>query len=157
MLHEHGLPEAVRSAARAASVPATVRASHVGRYPEQIEVAVYFSCLEALQNAAKHAGADAAVVITMWERDERIMFEVRDDGRGFAADLIEQGRGLTNMRDRLEAVGGSLSLISTPRQGTRIHGEAPVAVPADDAPGEAFGRGPADRAHPGSPELHRQT
>jgi len=158
VLHERGLPEAIRSAARVASIPVTVRASHVGRYPEQIEVAVYFSCLEALQNSAKHAGANAAVIITLWERDGRIMFEVRDDGRGFDSESIEQGRGLTNMRDRLEAVGGSLIFISTPRKGTRIHGEAPTEAPADDAPsGPALRRAPADRARRGSPELRPQT
>ena len=107
ILHEHGLPEAIRSAARVATVPVSVRASKVARYPEQIEVAVYFSCLEALQNAAKHAGSRAAVVITLWERDGRIIFEVRDDGRGFDPESMERGRGLTNMRDRLEAVGGA--------------------------------------------------
>jgi signal transduction histidine kinase len=133
VLHERGLPEAIRSAARVASLPASVRASKVGRYPEQIEVAVYFSCLEALQNAAKHAGSRAAVTITLWERDERIIFEVRDDGRGFDPESMERGRGLTTMRDRLEAVGGSLVFISTPNKGTRIRGEAPTTLPAGDA------------------------
>jgi signal transduction histidine kinase len=132
VLHERGLPEAIRSAARAAAVPASVRASKVARYPEQIEVAVYFSCLEALQNAAKHAGARAAVTITLWERDGRIIFEVRDDGRGFDPESMERGRGLTTMRDRLEAVGGSLMFISTPRKGTRIRGEAPTTLADED-------------------------
>ncbi|MGZ4298361.1 MAG: sensor histidine kinase [Solirubrobacteraceae bacterium] len=137
VLHERGLPEAIRSAGRAAVVPVTVRASHVGRYPEPIEVAVYFSCLESLQNALKHAGSGAAVVITLWERDGRIVFEVRDDGRGFDAESVDRGRGLTNMRDRLEAVGGSLRVISTPGNGTRIHGEAPMTAPVDDVPPRA--------------------
>jgi signal transduction histidine kinase len=158
VLHDRGLPEAIRSAARASSMPATVRASHVGRYPEQIEVAVYFSCLEALQNSAKHAGSNAAVVITLWERDGWIMFEVRDDGRGFDSEATDQGRGLTNMRDRLAAVGGSLIFISSPRKGTRIHGGAPVTAPADDAPPLRRLRGaPADRARPPSPERRPQT
>ncbi|MGZ4194175.1 MAG: sensor histidine kinase, partial [Solirubrobacteraceae bacterium] len=137
VLYERGLPEAIRSAGRAAVVPVTVRASHVGRYPEPIEVAVYFSCLESLQNALKHAGSGAAVVITLWERDGRIVFEVRDDGRGFDAESVDRGRGLTNMRDRLEAVGGSLRVISTPGNGTRIHGEAPMTAPVDDVPPRA--------------------
>jgi signal transduction histidine kinase len=131
VLHERGLPEAIRSAARVASVPVSVRASKVARYPEQIEVAVYFSCLEALQNAAKHAGSRAVVTITLWERDGRVIFEVRDDGRGFDPESMERGRGLTTMRDRLEAVGGSLMFISTPRKGTRIRGEAPTVLPAE--------------------------
>ena len=157
VLAERGLSEAVRSAARATSVPVTVRASHVGRYPEQIEVAVYFSCLEALQNAAEHAGANAEVVITLWEREGRIMFELRDDGRGFDPESIHQGRGLTNMRDRMEAVGGSLIFISTPRKGTRIHGEAPITVPLDDVPPErVIGRAAADRGGRGPAGLRPQ-
>jgi signal transduction histidine kinase len=152
VLHERGLPEAIRSAARAGSVPVTVRASHVGRYPEQVEVAIYFSCLEALQNAAKHAGPRAAVIITLWERDGRIVFEVRDDGRGFDSESVDQGRGLTNMRDRLEAVGGTLIFISSPRKGTRIRGEAPIAPPHDgSAARDDITGGPAGRARPGSP------
>lgn len=132
LLHERGLPEAIRSAARAASVPAGVRASQIGRYPEQIEVAVYFSCLEALENAAKHAGSRAAVTITLREREGRIIFEVGDDGRGFDPESMKRGRGLTTMRDRLEAVGGSLMFISTPNKGTRIRGDAPTTLPRED-------------------------
>lgn len=147
LLHERGLPEAIRSAARVASVPVSVRASKVARYPEQIEVAVYFSCLEALENAAKHAGSRAAVTITLWERDGRIIFEVRDDGRGFDPESMGRGRGLTTMRDRLEAVGGSLMFISTPRKGTRIRGEAPTALSVD---ADGLTARPAVPGHPGS-------
>jgi signal transduction histidine kinase len=158
VLHERGLPEAIRSAARATAVPATVRASHVGRYPEPIEVAIYFSCLEALQNAAKHAGSRVAVVITLWERDGRVMFEVRDDGRGFDSESIEQGRGLTNMRDRLEAVGGTLIFISTPRKGTRIHGEAPISpLSTDGVPRRGVNGVPAGLGRRESPVPHPQT
>jgi signal transduction histidine kinase len=158
VLHERGLPEAIRSAARATSVPTTVRASHVGRYPEQIEVAIYFSCLEALQNAAKHAGSRAAVVITLWEREGRVMFEVRDDGRGFDAESLGQGRGLTTMRDRLDAVGGSLIFISSPRKGTRIHGEAPIPRRGDDAPErDRLNGAPVVLVPRGSPAPHPQT
>ncbi len=151
VLHEHGLPEAIRSAARVSSVPASVRASEVARYPEQIEVAVYFSCLEALQNAAKHAGSRAAVVITLWERDGRIIFEVRDDGRGFDPESMERGRGLINMRDRLKAVGGSLMFISTPGKGTRIRGEAPTAPPGGDGGITALRGGRGRRGSPAGP------
>jgi signal transduction histidine kinase len=151
ILHEHGLPEAIRSAARIATVPASVRASKVARYPEQIEVAVYFSCLEALENASKHAGSRAAVVITLWERDGRIIFEVRDDGRGFDPESMERGRGLTNMRDRLEAVGGSLMFLSTPGKGVRIRGEAPTVARAEDAEITAPRAGPGRRGSPARP------
>jgi signal transduction histidine kinase len=158
LLHERGLPEAIRSAARATSVPATVRASHVRRYPEQIEVAIYFSCLEALENAAKHAGSRAAVVITLWERDGRVMFEVRDDGQGFDSESIDHARGLTNMRDRLEAVGGTLIFISSPRKGTRIHGEVPISPPHTDEAARTRVNGvPAALVPRGSPAPHPQT
>ena len=83
VLHEHGLVEALKSVGRRAPVPVSVRGSGIGRYREDIEVAVYFCCLEALQNIAKHAGAGASGAIILWQDRQRLWFEVRDSGAGF--------------------------------------------------------------------------
>jgi signal transduction histidine kinase len=102
-----------------------VEANGVKRYPPQVEAAVYFCCLEALQNAAKYAGQGASARVRLWEEAGGLLFEVADNGRGFDASASD-GAGLTNLRDRLGAVGGTLRVESTPGQGTRIHGAVPV-------------------------------
>ena len=86
---------------------------------------MYFSCLEALQNAAKHAGGASAVTITLAD-DGAFRFAVRDDGAGFAAGSAGSGRGLTNMRDRLAAVRGDLTIDSASGRGTTIAGVIPL-------------------------------
>jgi signal transduction histidine kinase len=85
---------------------------------------VYFCCLEALQNATKHAEASSVSIVVSDGRDLR--FEVRDDGRGFDVRQVDLGHGLTNIRDRIVAVGGTLRVESRPGRGTRISGTIPV-------------------------------
>jgi signal transduction histidine kinase len=126
LLARAGLGEALRAASRAAALPTTVRVERVGRYPTEIETTVYFSCSEALQNAAKHATGATAVAISVWQ-DRELHFEVRDDGAGFDVATTPFGRGLTNLSDRLSAVGGTIRLQSTPGQGTVLGGSIPVA------------------------------
>jgi PAS domain S-box-containing protein len=126
LLADYGLAKALQTAAEAAPLHATVRAGHVGRYPEAIESAVYFCCLEALQNAAKHATGAGSVALALSETDgARLAFEVRDDGPGLAQPNTG-GAGLANMRDRIAAVGGSLAIDSPAGMGTRIAGEVPL-------------------------------
>ncbi len=96
----------------------------IGRFPEQLEAAVYFCCLEVLQNAAKHAGATSVSIVVSDGRDLR--FDVRDDGRGFDVEHEDLGHGLTNIHDRLVAVGGTLIVESRPGHGTRIAGTIPL-------------------------------
>lgn len=96
------------------------------RYPAEIENAVYFCCLEALQNASKHAGEAAAVRITVAERDDSVWFDVQDDGAGFDLDAVPAGVGLTNIRDRVAAVRGHVTVQSTPGRGTRISASIPL-------------------------------
>ena len=108
-----------------AALPATVRAERIGRYPPEIETTVYFSCSEALQNAAKHAESATGVTISVWQ-DRELHFEVRDDGAGFDVSTTPLGNGLTNLRDRLAAVGGTITLTSTPGQGTVLGGSIPL-------------------------------
>lgn len=126
LLTERGPVEALKSAAQLSPLPASVDAHGLGRYPRGIEVAVYFSCLEALQNAIKHAGADASVVVRLWQEQDLLRFEVRDNGIGFEQGTIEDRHGLVNMRDRVEAVNGELTIASLPGHGTTVRGVIPV-------------------------------
>jgi signal transduction histidine kinase len=95
------------------------------RYPREVEAAVYFSCLEALQNVAKYADASQATV-RLGNGDGRLTFEVRDDGRGFDASAVGYGTGLQGMSDRLGALGGSLDVRSVAGSGTTVIGSIPV-------------------------------
>jgi signal transduction histidine kinase len=126
VLMDRGLPAALEAAAGRAALPTDVRAEGVERLPQQTEAAVYFCCLEALQNAAKHAGAGARATVRVWEEEEGLRFEVADDGGGFDVALSRRGAGLTNMQDRLGAIGGSLRVESAPGQGTKVVGTIPL-------------------------------
>jgi signal transduction histidine kinase len=128
-LTEHGLEAALRAAAARSPLPTTVHAAGLGRYPPEIEGSVYFCCLEALQNAIKHAGERAAVTITVQDRDG-LSFDVRDTGAGCRPEAIHAGHGFTNMSDRLGAVGGTLAIHTQPGTGLHLHGhiDRPVAI-----------------------------
>ena len=127
LLARAGLRDALREIARNAIVPTTVRvATGTTRYPADVETTVYFSCSEALQNAAKHADAVSAVTISVWQ-DHELHFEVRDDGAGFDSQSTPCGVGLNNLRDRLAVIGGTLTVHSVPGQGTVVTGAIPLA------------------------------
>jgi signal transduction histidine kinase len=119
LLASAGLGEALRAAGRHSSLPVTIGADGVGRLVSEIESAVYFCCLEAMQNASKHATGASCIEIEM-RLDGDLSFAIGDDGCGFPSDDVE-GAGITGMRDRLAAVGGELR-IETDRAGTRIIG-----------------------------------
>jgi signal transduction histidine kinase len=127
LLSSRGLGEALSAACRRAPLPASVDIDGVGRFPAEVESAVYFCCLEALQNAGKYAGEGASASVRIWKEGDRLLFEVADDGAGFDKRSDELGAGLVNMRDRLGAVGGSLTLESSAGQGTRVKGAVPVS------------------------------
>ncbi len=128
LLMDRGLPEALRAAAGRATLPTTVETDEVGRYRQDVEAAVYFCCLEALQNAGKHAGESASIAIAVAANEDGLSFEVRDTGAGF--DLAEgvRGHGFVNMADRLGAIGGSVEVWSAPGLGTRVSGRIPDAA-----------------------------
>ena len=116
--------------ARKATVPVEVVADGLGRYPQEVEAAVYFCVLEALQNTQKYPEASRAAV-RLSESDGTVAFEIEDDGKGFDAATAKRGAGLTNMADRLDALGGTIELESEPGAGARLSGTIPVpkAVP----------------------------
>ena len=120
-----GLGEALRAAANRSPLSVRVDSDGVGRHPSEVEAAIYFCCLEALQNAAKHA-PEATVQIELGERDGQLRFEVRDDGPGFDVAAATAGHGYVNMSDRLGAIGGTVEWRSAPGQGATVIGEVPV-------------------------------
>ena len=129
-LRNFGLQGALASAVRRSASPATVEAAAIGRYSEAAEAAVYFCCLEGLQNVDKHAGTGATAVIRLWDRDGRLYFEIADDGVGYDIESAPHaGQGLENMSDRIAALGGTLVVESMPGRGTTLRANIPV----DDA------------------------
>jgi signal transduction histidine kinase len=130
LLAHHGLADALTSEARRVPLPVSVKTRGLGRYPEEVEVAVYFCCLEALQNAGKHAGPKAKVAVRLWGEADRLWFQVHDTGVGFDPGNVERRHGLFNMRDRIEAVGGALTITSREALGTTVRGTVPVASPS---------------------------
>jgi signal transduction histidine kinase len=132
LLSQEGLSRALEAACRRSAISAQVEADGIGRYSPGLEAAVYFSCVEALQNAAKYAGSGARVNVRLREEPETLVFEVVDDGIGFDAATRSLGAGLTNIQDRIGALGGTVRIDSQLGGGTRLTGIVPV-VPADEA------------------------
>jgi signal transduction histidine kinase len=133
LLADEGLVAALEAQARKVAIPVEVHAGEIGRYGQDVEAAVYFCVLEALQNTAKYAEA-SRVVITLGREGDRLRFAVRDDGRGFDPERVRRGLGLQGMTDRLDAIGGELEVASVPGGGTRVAGTVPVTHGAERAP-----------------------
>jgi signal transduction histidine kinase len=129
-LAEKGLGPALQSQAGLASLPVEVTTDGLARYAQEVESAVYFCVLEALQNVAKYANASRARV-ELAAADGVLSFIVSDDGAGFDPRAVARGAGLTNMTDRVEAIGGRLEVRSAPGTGTTIVGWVP-ATPLDE-------------------------
>lgn len=125
LLADRGLAAALEAQARKAPVPIAVRSDGVGRYSQDVEAAVYFCSLEALNNIAKYSGASRATV-ALAHTDGHLSFEVSDDGRGFDPVETGYGTGLRGMADRLDAIGGSLEVQSSPGNGTTVLGRIPA-------------------------------
>jgi signal transduction histidine kinase len=125
LLADQGLGAALESQARKSPVPVSVDTDGIGRYPLELEGAVYFSALEALQNVAKYAGATTTTV-RLAQDGAVLSFEVTDDGVGFDPDAAERGTGLQGIADRLAALGGELAVRSAPGNGTTVAGRLPI-------------------------------
>lgn len=126
VLTDLGLPAALAGVGRQAPVPVTVRAGGVGRHPAELESAVYFCCREAIQNATKHGGSAVRVSVTLREEAGELRFTAFDDGPGFTPSSADRGAGLQNMQERLAALGGRLSIVSSPGWGTVVSGAVPL-------------------------------
>jgi hypothetical protein len=126
-----GLVEAVQAQARKAPLPVDVEAAgDIGRQPQELEAAVYFCVLEALQNIAKYASA-SQVRVRLVAAGGVLTFDVNDDGAGFDTSATSYGTGLQGMTDRLGALGGDLTVTSTPGEGTTVTGRVPWNMAGD--------------------------
>jgi signal transduction histidine kinase len=133
VLSSSGLAAAVGSLASKCDPPAALTDSGLGRYPEEVETAVYFCCAEALQNAAKHAPG-ATVTLRLTDCDGRLSFSAADDGPGFDPTAVRFGTGLQNMTDRLSVLGGHLEVRARPGAGTTLTGHVTLTTPVAASP-----------------------
>jgi signal transduction histidine kinase len=125
ILADEGLVAALTARARSAPVPVVVEGADVGRLPKELEIAVYFCCSEAIQNAAKYASA-SSIAIVLRRRSNGLAFSISDDGMGFEPGTARRGIGMRSMLERIEAQGGSLEVRSAPGTGTKISGTIPI-------------------------------
>jgi signal transduction histidine kinase len=131
VLAEQGLVSALRADLTGSTPPVTVHADSAAelRFPAEVEAAVYFCCLEAVNNSRKHAGG-APVEVSVDVADGRLRFTVRDSGPGFTPSLSgSSGRGLRNLTARITGIGGTLRIESAPGEGTVVHGQVPLPEP----------------------------
>jgi signal transduction histidine kinase len=125
LLADRGLGEALLAAANRSPLAVSVHAAGIGRYGPEVEAAIYFCCLEALQNAAKHA-AGSDVELKVWEEEGGLLFSVCDDGPGFDQEKAQSGHGFINMADRLGSIGGTIRWESQPGHGATVRGSIPL-------------------------------
>ncbi len=126
LLTNRGLPAAVDALARRNVTPVVLDIA-AERYPPHVETTAYFVIAEALTNATKHAQA-TVIRVSARHVDDALVLDVRDDGIGGADP---HGNGLQGLRDRVEALNGSIVLTSAPAEGTHVHAQLPVAAPAE--------------------------
>jgi signal transduction histidine kinase len=124
ILVERGLAAALDDLSRRAALPVRLEASIAGRLPEQVEAAAYFVASEALTNAAKHSHANEVRLAAVCD-GSTLVLEVSDDGIGGAGG--GEGSGLRGLADRVEAIGGRLTISSPPGRGTNVRAEIPCA------------------------------
>ena len=125
LLEEQGIAAALAAQYLRSSLPVRMHADGIGRYPIELEAAVYFCTLEALQNAAKYAHA-SAITISFREREGTLEFSVADDGIGFDPDSNGTGTGIQGIRDRISVFGGDAEIESSPGRGTMVRGRVPL-------------------------------
>jgi signal transduction histidine kinase len=133
VLENEGLLPALELAADRGGIPTRVRLDPVRRYPLEVEAAIYFCCLEALANAAKHAGEAATATVTITEDGGDLVFDVADDGAGFRLADAEDRAGLQHVADRIDALGGHFVVESEPGTGTHLRGSVPTGRVANGA------------------------
>jgi signal transduction histidine kinase len=126
-LAEAGVVPALTAAFRRLPIPVLLTSNDVGRCPTDVEGAVYFACLEAVQNALKYAGA-TRVEVQLRRGDRMVTFNVGDDGAGFDTAATDPGSGLQGMADRMATVGGGIAVTSSPGSGTTVSGSAPLPL-----------------------------
>lgn len=124
VLADLGLVHALHDISRSVLVPMSMMTQGVKRYDAAIEDAVYFTCREALQNTMKHAQSASIIWLILIDHGDRLEFSVEDNGPGFDAAL--PGNGFATMHHRVEALGGNLTITSSPGVGTRVDARIPI-------------------------------
>src|SRR5207247_9713972 len=125
LLEDQGIAAALAAQYLRSGLPVRMEADGIGRYPIELEAAVYFCTLEALQNAAKYAHA-STITISFRERGGALDFSVVDDGVGFDPESRSAGSGIQGIRDRMAVFGGDAEIVSSPGAGTTVVGRVPV-------------------------------
>jgi signal transduction histidine kinase len=125
LLATRGLVDALRDECLHSGIAVQITAGDIGLSEPDVETAVYLCCLESIQNAAKHAGSDARVTVTLRRAGNELAFSVHDTGRGFDLRATTRGAGLTGVQDRIETVGGSVEIAAEPGRGTTVAGVVP--------------------------------
>lgn len=146
LLTDRGVVAALRAHITKMGIPAQVHADSLeaARFEPQVEAAIYFCCREALQNASKHAPG-SPVTVTLGLNDGWLIFLVSDSGPGFDTTKVKEGAGLTNLADRVAALGGRLEVASQPGEGTTVVGHVPARLRSGDG-----GSGAAAPLSPGA-------
>ena len=123
ILEAEGLDTAIRTMATTAPVPITIDGT-IERHPPDIELAAFYCISEAVTNAMKHA--HPPITITLTQTPTTLTFTITDTGPGFNPDTTPHGSGLLNMHDRLDTIGGTLTITSQPNTHTTIHATIPT-------------------------------
>ena len=135
LLHDRGVVVALKSAARDAPLPVEVRGIGVGRYPEDVEAAVYFCCLDALREIAKDSGPDEEAVVHLWETGTSLHFQIRGSNPGFELGAPGRGPGEPSpLSDRIEAIGGTLTVASSAGHPPSVRGMVPSSRGTGECP-----------------------
>jgi signal transduction histidine kinase len=149
VLSDQGLVAALDRIQRRPGAPLAVHATGMGRHPPELESAIYYCCLEAIQNANKHGGPAVRITVALRQHSDELTFHVTDNGPGFDPSQPREGAGLQNMRDRLGALDGRLSILTGPGKGTTVGGSVPLRggkVPPSVQQGLQRDQRAADRA-----------
>jgi signal transduction histidine kinase len=131
LLATRGLVDALRRECTHSGIAVTIVADEVGLSTPDVETAMYLCCLESIQNAAKHAGRDARMTITLRRDGNQLVFSLHDTGRGFDPQITGRGTGLTSIQDRIDTVGGRVEIVSAPGDGTTVAGLVPWPARTD--------------------------
>jgi signal transduction histidine kinase len=131
VLSRMGLLNALEHVSYHATTPVAIDASGIRRHPVELESAVYYCCVEAIHNATKHAGAAVHISVALREDDDRLSFEVTDDGPGFDPAQAHGGTGLQNIRDRVGALDGRVSIVTAIGDGATVSGSIPLRLDHD--------------------------
>jgi signal transduction histidine kinase len=127
-LADEGLAAALAAKARTVPAEVSVSAPDIRRLPKPVEIAIYFCCSEALQNATKYARA-SSIVVALRLQGSGVAFSVADDGDGFELSTVRRGVGMRSMAERVESLGGTLEVRSAPGVGTTISALVPLGDP----------------------------